>query len=101
MGSDHTLYARVPGVVFFHKAAKITPIGIVMRRFISVIPAKHANDEAFKAQVAQGPVDAFRRLQESKIKREQLRTSSPAYDRLPMRSPDMPVEPKFGRLWSL
>ena len=47
------------------------------------------------------PLDAFHRLQESKIKREQLRTSSPAYDRLPMRSPDMPVEPKFGRLWSL
>ena len=97
MGSDHTLFALQPGVVFFHRAPKTTPGGVIMRRFVSVLPFKHGWDEEFKARVAQGPIDAFRRLQQGKEKTELKRKTAKSFDVVPRRAKELPVEPKFGQ----
>jgi hypothetical protein len=96
MGKDHTLFAKVPGVVFFHRAQKQTPQGVIKRRFISILPTAQADDADFRHQVEQGPIVSFQQLQERKERKERLRVTAPGYSRHAMRAPDAPVEAKFG-----
>ncbi len=88
MGKDHTLYAKMPGVVFFHKALRYIPGGTQRRRFISVVPMDKATDQAFIHQIAADQVRSFEELRDRKLMTEARRVASPLYERLPLYGPN-------------
>ena len=94
MGKDHTLFAEVPGVVFFHKALRYIPGGTRVRRFISVVPMAKACDTAYIQSIADNQVAAFEALRDRKLLTELKRKSSPEYERLPIFGADA-----FGTDW--
>ncbi len=88
MGKDHTLFAKVPGVVFFHKALRYIPGGTQRRRFISVIPMDKAMDASYMKSISDNQIAAFEALRDRKAAKELARVTAFNYERLPQFAPN-------------